>query len=70
MNPENTPQHSKPLKSFDEAIHHPFVEGVKHLTSPLSAALLIFGVHKAWQKNAFVAWGRARNIVKKQVRPL
>jgi YidC/Oxa1 family membrane protein insertase len=38
-----------------EAVHHPVIEAVSHIASPLSAALLIFGVHKAWQVPAFRA---------------
>jgi hypothetical protein len=44
-------------KHFNVATHHPVAEAMKHITSPLTASLLIFGVHKYWQRGAIaVGW--------------
>jgi membrane protein insertase Oxa1/YidC/SpoIIIJ len=49
-------------RHFSRAEHHPAVEVARHAASPLSAALLIFTVHKMWQWPMIKAWaaGRAR----------
>ncbi len=51
----------KRLHPFVESQHHPIVEALQHISSPLSAALLIFAVHKAWQVPAM--FGAIRSFV-------
>ena len=50
----------KDIHKFDEALFHPIVEAIKHTTSPLTAALLLFGISKGWQLPALRAYLRAR----------
>jgi membrane protein insertase Oxa1/YidC/SpoIIIJ len=49
-------------RHFSRDEHHPAVEVARHAASPLSAALMIFTVHKMWQWPMIKAWaaGRAR----------
>ena len=49
-------------RHFSRDEHHHVVEVARHAASPLSAALMIFTVHKMWQWPMIKAWaaGRAR----------
>jgi membrane protein insertase Oxa1/YidC/SpoIIIJ len=48
-----------PLTDFHAPLHHPIVAVMQHITSPLTAALLIFSIHKTWQRPAMFASLRA-----------
>ena len=52
------PSACKP-RTFDEAIHHPFLEAVKHTTSPLSVALFAYFMGKANTGPQLRAWCRS-----------
>ena len=49
---------------FLEAAHHPFIAGISHICSPLSAFLFVFAVHKSWQRRAAGAWWEAQRAVR------
>ena len=49
------------------ALQHHAVQHIHHVASPLSAALLIFGVHKAWQFPIVRAYFKAQWILLRQV---
>eukprot|EP01096_Ripella_sp_DP13-Kostka_P013718 TRINITY_DN6000_c0_g1_i2.p1 TRINITY_DN6000_c0_g1~~TRINITY_DN6000_c0_g1_i2.p1 ORF type:complete len:103 (+),score=35.20 TRINITY_DN6000_c0_g1_i2:39-311(+) len=57
--PHERPMKKKRLHPFVESQHHPTVEAMQHISSPLSAALLIFAVHKTWQIPAIISSFRA-----------
>ena len=44
-------------------LHHPAVGVLQHITSPLSASLLIFSIHKAWQMPAMAASLRSSRLL-------
>lgn len=56
--------------TFNAQFHHPIIHWMQHITSPLTAALLIFGIHKSWQVRIITAtlrsavlFARARSTV-------
>ena len=53
---------SRPRR-FHEAFHHPVIHVVQHTISPLTASLLIFSIHKAWQIPAMAATIRASRVL-------
>lgn len=57
--------HIRPARKhpFLEAAHHPFIAGISHICSPLSAALLVFGIHKFVQRSAIRAWWEAQHAL-------
>jgi YidC/Oxa1 family membrane protein insertase len=44
-------------------LHHPAVEVIQHITSPLTSALCIFGVYKASHVPKIKSWWKATNII-------
>jgi len=50
-------------KKFDTAVHHPVPEALKHTTSPLSAALFLFGVGTAAKAPSIRSWWAARRTL-------
>ena len=57
-----------PPRRFDDDIHHPFLEGMKHATSPLSVALFVYFMGKANIGPQLKAWWRASSIVRQAAR--
>ena len=61
--PEHAPP-LPPLRSFSAVIHHPLVQAAQHVTSPLTASLLVFAIHKSWQAPVFAATARAHALLR------
>lgn len=61
-NPTTAAQKTR-YHAFLEQAHHPFVQAMSHVISPLTASLFIFGVHKVAQAPAFRASARAAYIL-------
>ena len=47
--PPHHPTHEGEMRVFHANEHHVIIEIAKHVASPLTAALMIFAVHKTWQ---------------------
>lgn len=58
-----TARDQRTLHRWVAAHHHPVIEVAAHITSPLSGALVIFGVQKAWQVPAMRAHFRSLSIL-------
>lgn len=56
-------------KAFDANVHHPFVEVVKHATSPLSVALFAFAIAKYGMRHQYRAWRLARAVKQRHPDP-
>ena len=50
--------------AFSEQIHHPLIQVVSHVTSPLTASLSIFLLHKSWQFSLMAPTARALALVR------
>lgn len=66
----NTNNNNKKKHRFNDAFHHPIIHTLQHITSPLTAAMLIFGIHKSWQMpivaatlRSAVLFARARSTI-------
>ena len=49
---------------FLPANHHPIISLAQHLTSPLTASLAVFLVHKSWQRQAMLPLARAHALLR------
>lgn len=52
-----------PLHTFDHSMHHPIIQVAQHITSPLTASLSIFLIHKTWQWKVLPSLLRAHYLI-------
>ena len=58
------PSPPPPQHAFSRVIHHPLVQLAQHITSPLTASLFVFVIHKSWQAPAFMATAQAHALLR------